>query len=171
MRECLLPATTATELTYTTVHEQFSVGQKVIGFWFLGAIVPLVFKTNNNRGGIQDVILTLGDPKHEYIPYEDFGVDQDECLKILTFNIQHYYQCYLPNTINKNGKLGTPYTMNKCRMCNVSLVDCKGDVVQAMTGRKYRVNRFIRRTHKTLQNENADPKGLKIPKGCREVCK
>lgn len=171
MKDCLLPATESTELTYTTVHEQFSVGQKVIGFWFLGAIVPIVFQVNNDKGGVSDVILTLGDPKHEYVPYDDFGVDREECLNILTFNIDHYYKCYLPNRVNLSGRIATPYTLNRCKVCNVSLVDCKGDILRAMTSRKYRVNRFIRKAHQSLQDDTDECATLRMPKGCREVCR
>jgi hypothetical protein len=160
-----MPATTSTELTYTTVHEQFSVGQQVIGFWFLGAMVPIVFNVHNDRGGVQEVILTLGEPKHEYVPYSDFGVDIDECLKILTFNVRHFYKCYLPNDLKTNGQIGTPYKLNRCDLCDISLRDCKDDVISAMTRRQYRVNRFIYKADESLQNVNNDPMGLKVPKG------
>lgn len=165
MKENQLSATTATKLTYTTVHEQFSVGQKVIGFWFLGATVPIVFNIYSDKGGAEEVILTLGDPLHEYTPYDDFGVDVEECMNILTFNVRHFYKCYLPNDIRSNGQLGTPYKLNRCDLCDVSLKDCKNDVIRAMTRRQYRVNRFIWKTEKSLQDENTDPLGLRLPKG------
>lgn len=165
MKDDLLLAETSTKLTYTTVHEQFSVGQQVIGFWFLGSVVPIVFHVKNNRGGYDEAILTQGDPHHPYIPYEDYGIDRDECLKILTFNVRHFYKCYLPTSLNDNGVIATPYRLNRCDLCDVSLIGCKNDVVAAMTSREYRVNRFIRKTEKTLQNDNPDPKGLRMPKG------
>lgn len=144
MSRVVLEAASSTPLERTTVHNQFD--NRAFGFRMLTKTVPITLYITP-PGGYKKVVLVFGQKVQSHVPYKDLGLVDLCCRKVYTFNIKHYIKCFVPN--NPNGA----YTWNKCSICGASITDGTGKhSVQQMSRRKYRKNRYIYRSNKTIQS-------------------
>lgn len=143
MHKTLEPVT-ATDLSRTTVHQQYN--QKAFGLFLFGRLVPITVNVKRPGNQYEHVVLMFGPVAHKKSPYSDFGVMQKCCRNVFAFNIRHYVKCYL------NGGDTGPYTFNECKACGASIVDDCGRAITMLNTRKYRRNAFIWKAPKVLQD-------------------
>lgn len=141
----VLDATTTTGLERITVHGQYNY--RAFGFRLLNNLVPIVLNVREPGPVIRPVILVFGPKTRDRSPYKDFGLRDKVTKRVLAFNIRHYMKCYL-NTPNPE-----PYTFNQCKVCGASIKDQVGNVLQSVTKRSYRPDKYVWRPTKHLQSE------------------
>lgn len=146
----VLAATTTTALARATVHQQYN--GRAFGVRMLNNLIPIVLHIRQPGGGFSNSILVFDKLAHRHVPYKDYGIRKKCCRRVLLFNVNHYYKCYLPTHIGADGEVQTPYTFNRCEKCNVQLKDACGHLVSVTTMRQYNVDKFIYRAPAVLQS-------------------
>lgn len=145
----MLESELSTGLRRNTVHH--ALNGEVLGVKVLTKIVPIKHNIRLPGGVYVCGVISFTDPITKSLPYDDLGLVEKCCTRVLAFNIQHYSNCYL------NGGNTGPYTINYCRKCNVGIVDEKGHTISYIVRRKYRRDSYIFQTCETLQeNESSE---------------
>jgi len=144
-----LPAVQTTALKRTTAHEANGAG--VVGIKLCGVNIPLAFPISS-CGIKKYVFIADGSRPYKKLKYRDLGVGKECCRKVLRFNIDHYYKCYLPSTLGINGSVTEPYEYNHCRKCNIALKDDCGHLIAWTNTREWRRDRYIYAPEEFLQD-------------------
>lgn len=139
----VLQSTTTNALTRITVHSQYN--KRALGFFLLNNLVPITLNIRKPGGHYKRVILMFDPVLQDSSPYEDFGFVDRECRKIFTFNIRHYVQCFLPSGSGA-------FTYNLCQICGASVKDDLGQVLQQISRRRYRPDKYVWRADNSLQD-------------------
>lgn len=140
----MLEAGRTTDLKRNTVHH--ALNGKVLGVKALTKNIPIKHNIRLPGGVYTCAVISFGQTSRKTLPYDDLGLVEKCCHRVLAFNIHHYSKCYL------NGEDG-PYTMNYCRKCNVGIVDEKGHTISYIVKRKYRRDSYIFEACETLQDD------------------
>lgn len=141
----MLESVRSTDLKRTTVHH--ALNGKVFGVTALTKVVPIKHCIRQKGGTYVQAVISFDPVTRETLPYKDLGKVEKCCQKVIGFNINHYYKCYL------NGDDQEPYVWNHCRKCDVGIQDEKGHTIGYIAKRSYRRDSYIFEACETLQDE------------------
>lgn len=148
----VLQSETTNALTRITVHGQYN--HRAFGFFLLNNLIPIVLNVRKPGGHYRRSILMYTPVTRRNAPYEDYGMITTECAKVLTFNIRHYVKCYLYDSAN--GMPTGAFTYNQCFICGASVKDSNGRLLQQISRRSYRPDKYVWRPNSSLQNKTGE---------------
>lgn len=144
------PIVGSSKLSRINSKKQFNYAN-ILSVNIMGRRVPIVCQIRLTPRLTKRVIINSGAPiKHKCFVYDEV-YHKACCRKVIRFNINHYMKCYLPGRLGTNGAITTPYILNHCKKCNVSIVDKCGRSVSFQKSRFWFNGTLIWKAPKVIQ--------------------
>ena len=149
-----MPPSKSNSLVRTTAHNQLAMSEaQTVSVSFCGKTVPIRFNYRS-CGGEKLIYIYSGKRAYDGLPFQDLGIKEVCCTKVLRFNFKHLIECQGAAVQDKNGGVTVPEWNECCKHINDKMLFPCGHHLSVTKKRKWRRNKFIYKAKKTLQDNS-----------------
>ncbi len=137
-----------------TAHRQLNLSKaKYVGVYSCGKVFPIMFQYKR-CGKKFNAVIFAGPREYCGVPYKDSGEKRTCCKRVLKFNFEHILKCKGNPRRNSKGGISIPEYEVCCDHQNQAMKFPCGHYLSFGHEHKWRQDKFIYMSKKTLQNKN-----------------